>query len=84
MSWKASVEEHLHMLDLPVNEVETLKSMGNQLGLADEQVQIRLLDVYLEHLGRTIDDLQEEYKNKTKLYHCLGIMGGLLVSILLF
>ena len=82
--WKCSVEKSLKILELPVCELETLKSLGNQLGYADVQIQVKLLDLYLEHLEHTISEVQEEIKGKTRLYHCLGLMSGLLISIVLF
>lgn len=82
--WKGSVEKNLKILELPVCELEALKSLGNQLGYADVQIQVKLLDIYLEHLEYTISEVQEEIKGKTRLYHCLGVMSGLLISIVLF
>ena len=81
--WRDSIEKDLKTLDFSENELETLKSLGNQLGFADVKVQTRLIDLYLEHLERTIDDLHTEMKTKVRLYHCLGVMSGLLVSVLL-
>ena len=82
--WKASVHKNLNMLDLPGQELEALKSLGNQLGYADIQVQMRLLDLYQEHLERTIREVHGEVQTKVRLYHCLGVMSGLFVAVLLF
>lgn len=81
--WKESIEKHLKKLELPTHELEALKSFGNQLGYAEVKVQLRLIDLYLEHLERSINDLHTEMKTKVRLYHCLGVMSGLLVSVLL-
>lgn len=82
--WKSSIEKYLWILHFPARELEALKSLGNQLGYADVQIQVKLLDIYLEHLEYTISEVQEEIKGKTRLYHCLGVMSGLLISIVLF
>lgn len=82
--WKGSVENNLKVLELPVCELEALKALGNQLGYSDIQVQMRLIELYLEHLEHTISEVQGEMKGKTRLYHCLGVMSGLLISIVLF
>ena len=82
--WKNSICRNLKVLDLPEQELESLKSLGNQLGYADIQVQMRLLDLYQDHLERTIREVHDEVKTKVRLYHCLGVMSGLFVSVLLF
>ena len=81
--WKESVHRYLKVLDLPEQELEALKSLGNQLGYADIQVQMRLLDLYQEHLERTIREVHGEVQTKVRLYHCLGVMSGLFVAVLL-
>lgn len=82
--WKSSAEKYLKILELPFCELEALKSLGNQLGYADVQIQMRLLDLYQEHLERTIRELHGEVQTKVRLYHCLGVMSGLFVAVLLF
>ena len=82
--WKDSCKRHLGVLDLPEQELESLKSLGNQLGYADIQVQMRLLDLYQEHLDRTIREVHDQVQTKVRLYHCLGVMSGLFVAVLLF
>lgn len=82
--WKDSTEKNLKILNLPEYELESLKSLGNQLGYADIQVQMRLIDLYQEHLERTIREVHGEVQTKVKLYHCLGVMSGLFVAVLLF
>jgi len=82
--WKSSADRNLKVLHLPEHELEALKSLGNQLGYADIQVQMRLMDLYQEHLEHTIREVQGEVQTKVKLYHCLGVMSGLFVAVLLF
>ena len=82
--WKDSVQKNLKVLDFPEQELESLKSLGNQLGYADIQIQMRLLDLYQEHLERTIREVHEQVRMRVRLYHCLGVMSGLFVSVLLF
>ena len=82
--WKVSVHKNLKVLNLPEQELESLKSLGNQLGYADMQVQMRLLDLYQEHLEGTIREVHGEVQTKVRLYHCLGVMSGLFVAVLLF
>ena len=82
--WQSSVEINLDALGFPVYIFESLKQLGNQLGYADVQVQMRLLDLYQEHLERTIREMHDQVQTKVRLYHCLGVMSGLFVAVLLF
>ena len=82
--WKDSISRNLKVLNLPEHEMETLKSLGNQLGYADVQVQMKLMDLYQEHLDRTIREVHEQLQTKVRLYHCLGVMSGLFVAVVLF
>ena len=82
--WKESCKRHLGGLDLPEQELESLKSLGNQLGYADIKVQMRLLDLYQEHLERNVREVHNQVQTKVRLYHCLGVMSGLFVAVLLF
>ncbi len=82
--WKDSIETNLKVLNLPEHELKSLKSLGNQLGYADIQIQMRLMDLYQEHLERTIREVHEQVQTKIRLYHCLGVMSGLFITVLLF
>ena len=82
--WQSSVEINLDAFGFPVYIFESLKQLGNQLGYADVQVQMRLMDLYQEHLERTIREMHDQVQTKVRLYHCLGVMSGLFVAVLLF
>ena len=82
--WKDSIETNLKVLNLPRHELKSLKSLGNQLGYADIQIQMRLMDLYQEHLEHTIREVHEQVQTKVRLYHCLGVMSGLFITVLLF
>ena len=82
--WKEGISDNLKELHLPKQESESLKSLGEQLGYADVQVQMRLLDMYQEYLERTIGEMHEQVRTKVRSYHSLGIMSGLFLAVLLF
>lgn len=81
--WEKSIDKHLRQCGLPAKELERLKGLGAQLGFADMEVQIRLLDLYLEQLAQTMSEVREEMKVKVRLCHCLGVMSGILITVLL-
>ena len=68
---------------LPPEELQKLKELGKSMGMADLEMQVKSLDLYLEELARSMSDLRPVIKNKIRLYHCLGVMSGLFLSILL-
>ena len=60
-----------------------LEELGMQLGDADLEAQIRSLDRYLEELKHSMEEIREGMKVKIRLCQCLGVMGGIFVTILL-
>ena len=82
--WKDSINKNLKVLDLPEQELDSLKALGSQLGFADTQIQMKLIDLYQEQLERNIREVHGEVQTKVRLYHCLGVMSGLFVAVLLF
>lgn len=81
--WSESIEKSLGTSRLPAGEIERLKALGSQLGSADLQLQIRTIDLYLKQLAGTIGEAREEMKTKVRLCHCLGVMSGMFVAVLL-
>lgn len=81
--WKTSIREELGDCALSEEELTHLEELGDRLGLADVTMQVRTLELYLERLEVSMSEIQKEMKTKVRLYHCLGIMGGLLIVTLL-
>ena len=82
--WRSSIDKYLNVLELPTDEMDRFKVLGNQLGFSDIQVQMRLIDLYQEQLERTIGEMQEQMQTKVRLCHCMGVMSGLFIAVLLF
>ena len=51
--------------------------------LKDVSLQVRALDLYQEEIGRTMEELRGEMQMKIRLCHCLGVMSGIFVAVLL-
>lgn len=81
--WEESVERDLADCGLPGRELMRLKELGEQLGAADLEMQVKTLELYLTQLTDSMGEIQEEMKEKVKLYHCLGVLSGILIVILL-
>ena len=46
-------------------------------------MQVKILELYLTRLELSMEEMQGEMKSKVRLCHCLGIMSGILIVILL-
>jgi stage III sporulation protein AB len=68
---------------LPEAELQRLRTLGNGLGGYDLELQMKNMDLYLEELGQNMAELRPRMQARMKLYHCLGILSGLFLSILL-
>lgn len=81
--WENAVETHLQETKLPKKEIARLAELGNSLGYADMEYQKKTMELYLAQLGETMEEVREEMKIKIRLCHCLGVMSGMLITVLL-
>lgn len=81
--WKTSIRECLKTCALTETELLRLQELGERLGLSDIEFQIGAVEIYLTQLTRSLDEVRGEMKTKVRLYHCLGVMSGMLIVILL-
>lgn len=81
--WKDSIDECLTGCGLPEKDRMRLRELGDQLGNADLDGQIRSIDLYLDEFNRSMEDKREGMKNKEKICRCLGVMSGIFIIILL-
>ena len=81
--WEECSRKYLKDAGLPKGAFEKLTAFGSQLGVADAGMQIKILDLYLEEIRQTMEEHQEEMRTKMRLCHCLGVMSGIFITILL-
>ena len=81
--WKTGVRDALKNSKIQKRDLLRLEELGTQLGDADLEAQIRSLDRYLEELKHSMEEIREGMKVKIRLCQCLGVMGGIFVTILL-
>lgn len=81
--WKTGVRDALKNSRIQKRDLLRLEELGMQLGDADLEAQIRSLDRYLEELKHSMEEIREGMKIKIRLCQCLGVMGGIFVTILL-
>ena len=81
--WEEQIERQLACTKLQKKEKDRLKEIGKYLGEADLQMQLRLMDGYLEQLDLSIGDMRRDMENRKKLCRSIGLFGGIFISILL-
>ncbi|MFR5600985.1 MAG: stage III sporulation protein AB [Lachnospiraceae bacterium] len=82
--WREEVDRLPARLPLSQEDKQALKSFGEHLGYLDSEMQERTILLYLEQLDLAIDYLRENRREKERLYTCLGVMGGLFLTIILY
>ncbi|WP_461812430.1 stage III sporulation protein AB [Faecalimonas sp.] len=81
--WSESIEQYWRRSYLTNEDIEKLKSVGENMGYLDEKMQIGTIDLYVKQLELEIQCLQKEFVVEKRLYHCLGIMGGIFLAVIL-
>ena len=81
--WEERTWEYLKDAGMPNEAVKRLAGFGSHFGTADVSLQVRALDLYQEEVGRTMEELRGEMQMKIRLCHCLGVMSGIFVAVLL-
>lgn len=81
--WKEAAKEHLDKLVLSEEDRDELMSMGEQMGYLDIRMQEEVFVRYGRNLEEKGRKLEAELEEKRKLCGCLGVMGGMALSLLL-
>ena len=68
---------------LKPEDLELLGRLGESLGYLDVKTQMDSLDLFLEQLGRLCAEAEKEMHSKAKVYHYLGVTGGLFLALIL-
>lgn len=81
--WEESVKGFLGQTNLPGKELERFGELGNQLGVYDRELQLKILKEYQRQLQADMYEMQGEMRNRIRLCHCLGIASGIMLSVIL-
>ena len=81
--WKEMIYIHLEPTKLLEKDKKRLESIGENLGYLDKEMQLGTIDLYLEHLELEIEEAHKNLNNNGRLYKCLGIMGGILITLII-
>ena len=81
--WCQAIQGYLKDTGLPKSELARLMQLGNQLGVVDLKLQLSILELYQQQLTLSMEEMYEGMKVRVRLCHCLGVMSGMLIAILL-
>ena len=81
--WEEETRVHLTGNGIPLDMLENLIRLGGELGTIDIEMQVKTLDLYLEHMEQRMEDMRTEQKEKMRLYQCIGVTGGVFLAIIL-
>lgn len=81
--WEEKGREYLGDCGLPKDVFERLLGFGIQLGAVDTETQVAALDLWQNETALSMEEMREGMQTKIRLYHCLGIMSGIFITVLL-
>lgn len=81
--WTTEAKAVMRELSMDEKEREEFIRLGEKLGYLGRDMQEKTLNRYRAFLEKRRNGLEEEQKEKTKLYQTLGILGGLFLILLL-
>ena len=81
--WQDGIRENLKMSSLSQIELKRLEELGGRLGLMDIDMQVKAVELYLSGISSSIEEIREGMRTRIRLCHCLGVMSGMLIVILL-
>lgn len=81
--WTEGMEKKLQNSFLNQKDKESLSKLGETLGYLDKEMQMNLIQLYIEELEGEMKESLEVIKEKSYLYNTLGVMAGIFITIVL-
>ncbi len=81
--WEQQMEKALSEVPVTREEKEIFLGLSACSGLADNQMQIRAIEQYRDMLAGAIKDREKELEKQGRMAAGLGIMSGLLLTVIL-
>lgn len=81
--WERTLETCRRESRLKERDVERLLGMGINMGYLDAKTQLGAIELYLEQLQADIERTREGLAVKKRLCHCLGVMSGIFIAVIL-
>lgn len=82
--WRRNLKKYFSGLHISRQEQKDLEKLGGMLGYLDVEMQVNMLDYYLEQLELSAGQAREAEKSRRRLYQYMGVLGGAALVILIF
>jgi stage III sporulation protein AB len=77
------IDEELVRINLNKRDCITLKRVGEHLGYMDKEMQLGMIDLYVEQLDEEIKISKECIDEKIRVYNCLGVAVGIFAVLII-
>lgn len=81
--WCKHIDEELSKVKLNKRDCQTLKRVGEHLGYMDKEMQLGMIDLYVEQLEEEIKLTKDSIDEKIRVYHCLGVAIGIFAVLII-
>lgn len=81
--WKQEMGKCMHDIPIGSTEKEEFLNFADSTGYADNQMQLKMLEKCKKSVGEAIKHQEERMENKSKVVMSMGLIGGLLLTIVL-
>ncbi len=81
--WQEMADWYLGSVSLLKEDRELILQVGRQIGMLEAGEDCGFLKVYEQRTKQLLDEAEQEYGQKAKLYWRLGILGGIFLVVLL-
>ena len=81
--WREAVEVKLKDCGLVKHQLQKICELGDILGFLDKEMQLAAFDLFTEQLEAMLEENSLKMKDNSRLYKCLGFMGGILVVLVI-
>lgn len=81
--WCKYIDEELTKIKLNKKDCLTLKRVGEHLGYMDKEMQLGMIDLYVEQLEEEIKISKESIDEKIRVYNCLGVTVGIFAVLIM-
>lgn len=81
--WNDTLREALGNTHLTEADFESIEQLGRTLGYLDKNLQLNSIDLLINYINDTMEQLQASNIKNKRMYRSMGIITGFIVSIIL-
>jgi stage III sporulation protein AB len=82
--WLAAMQSNAQKIFLAAEDRIVLEDFGKTLGYLDKQMQKNAIDFTVKYIDEKAAALQKQSDKNKKMYRSLGVIGGLLITVVLW